>query len=360
MDLRDFRSHERESLQIGESLTVIAGSNGSGKTNLLEALHFGLTGRSCRTAMDRQVIKWDSQTAFVEVNWDDSGVAHTLRTALDRSGEKRIRLDESSLDQALPSTNRPAVIVFLPDRLSLITGAPGERRKHFDRLIAEVDPAYSQLRSRYTEALVQRNSLLGRMRATGSAPSSIEAWNRSLSELGAEVVARRDEISSRINEELAQTAATLGLRGNLELRHRAGASSVAADYLVELEERTSSDVDRGFTSYGPHRAEFVFWREGHEIKTTGSQGEKRMSLLALLLTERRLLAERTGSTPVLLLDDVMSELDSTRRRLLVEHVTSQGQCVITATEFEHVPIDGFHGVVTIPIGGDPAPDLKVA
>jgi len=85
-----------------------------------------------------------------------------------------------------------------------------------------------------------------------------------------------------------------------------------------------------------------------------------MSLLALLLTERRLLAERTGSTPVLLLDDVMSELDSTRRRLLVEHVTSQGQCVITATEFEHVPIDGFHGVVMIPIGGDPAPDLKVA
>jgi DNA replication and repair protein RecF len=360
MDLRDFRSHDRKSLQIGESLTVIAGPNGSGKTNLLEALHFGLTGRSCRTAMDRQAIRWDTQTAFVEINWSDDGVPHNLKTALDRSGEKRIRLNDSPLEQALPSTKRPAVIVFLPDRLSLISGAPGERRKHFDRLITEVNSSYGQLRSRYTEALVQRNALLGTMRGGGQPPASLDAWNKTLSEVGAEVVARRDEVTARINSELGQTASILGLQGYLDLRHRPGASSSVDEYMAELEERTAGDVDRGFTSYGPHRADFVFWREGHDIKTTGSQGEKRMSLLALLLTERRLLTERTGSTPVLLMDDVMSELDAKRRRLLVEHVSRQGQCVITATEFEHVPVEGVTGVVTIPIGDNPEPDLRVA
>jgi len=360
MDLRDFRSHERQSLQIGESLTVIAGPNGSGKTNLLEALHFGLTGRSCRTAMDRQAIRWESQTAFVEIDWFEDGVPHNLKTALDRSGEKRIRFNDSPMDQALPSTRRPAVIVFLPDRLSLITGAPGERRKHFDRVISEIEPAYAQLRSRYTEALVQRNSLLSAMRGGGERPASLEAWNKTLAELGAGVVARRHDLTARINEQFGQTASILGLRGDLELRHRAGASSVLEEYMSELQDRTAGDLDRGFTSYGPHRADFVFWREGHDIKTTGSQGEKRMSLLALLLTERGLLAERTGSTPVLLLDDVMSELDARRRRLLVEHVAKQGQCVITATEFEHVPVEGVTGVVTIPIGDDATPDLKVA
>ncbi len=361
MDLRDFRSHTKQSLEIGDSLTVIAGPNGSGKTNLLEALHFGLTGRSCRTAMDRQVIAWEASTAFVEIDWDEEdGAKHVLRTALDRSGEKKIRLDDSALDQALPSTKRPAAIVFLPDRLSLVTGTPGERRKHFDKLVSELDPYYAQTRSQYTEALVQRNALLGRIRATGEVPTSLEAWDQRLAELGSQVVSKRDGVVASINESLAETAKSLGLNGHLELRHRPGGANTDSEYLSELAEKMDSDLERGFTSYGPHRAEFVFWREGHAIKTTGSQGEKRMSLLALLLTERELLTARTGSTPVLLLDDVMSELDASRRRLLVERVSGAGQCVITATEFEHVPVDGVSGVATVPIGGIPAPNLKAA
>jgi DNA replication and repair protein RecF len=311
--------------------------------------------------MDRQVIAWDAATAFVEVDWDeDDGLSHVLKTALDRSGEKKIRLDESALDQALPSTKRPAAIVFLPDRLSLITGTPGERRKHLDKLISELDPHYPQIRAQYTEALVQRNALLGRIRATGGVPPSAEAWNQRLADLGSQVVSKRDGVVDAINESLSESAKSLGLKGHLELRHRPGGASSVSDYLSELAEKMDSDLERGFTSYGPHRAEFVFWREGHDIKTTGSQGEKRMSLLALLLTERELLTARTGSTPVLLLDDVMSELDASRRRLLVERVSGAGQCVITATEFEHVPVDGVAGVVTVPIGGIRAPNLKAA
>ncbi len=350
LDLRDFRSHERESLDIGDSLTVIAGPNGSGKTNFLEALHFGLTGRSCRTAMDRQVIRWDASTAFVEVAWEHEGISHSLKTALDRSGEKRIRLDDSSLEQALPSTNRPPVVVFLPDRLSLITGAPGERRKHFDKVQMELEPGFGQLRTQYNEALVQRNALLGRIRATGESPDSLSAWDSRLAQIGAQIVKSRDSLTAAINQDLPELASSLGLAGTAELRHRSAATADVAEYLTELEGKTPSDVERGFTSYGPHRADFVFWREGHDLKTAGSQGEKRITLLSLLLVERNLLRERIGTTPVLLLDDVMSELDANRRQLLVNLVAEGGQCVITATEFEHVPTSGLDGVITIPVG----------
>ena len=350
LDLRDFRSHERNSLQIGESLTVIAGPNGSGKTNLLEALHFGLTGRSCRTAMDRQVIRWDAGTSFVEVDWDDAGISHSLKTALDRSGEKRIRLDDSTLDQALPSTKRPAVIVFLPDRLSLITGAPGERRKHFDKVLAELDPSFSQLRTSYNEVLVQRNALLGQIRASGSIPTTFETWNTRLAEIGSKIIAARDSLTDSINQQFGELASRLGLSGLVELRHRSAGAPDPAGYLSELKEKTEADIDRGFTSYGPHRADFVFWREGRDLKTTGSQGEKRIALLSLLLVERSLLADRVGATPVLLLDDVMSALDASRRQLLVDLVAGDGQCVITATEFEHVPVGGVVGVSMIPVG----------
>ena len=350
MDLRDFRSHEREAVELGDSLTVIAGPNGSGKTNLLEALHFGLTGRSCRTSMDRQVIKWDSSTALVEIDWEADGLTHKLKTALNRSGDKKIQIDDSTLEQALPSTKRPPVIVFLPDRLNLVTGAPGERRKHFDKVLSELDSSYARLRTSYNEALIQRNALLGRIRATGESSASLEAWNLKLAQAGSEVVIKREDLATSLNERLSEIASSLGLDGTLELRHRASGSNRAEDYVEELREKLESDLDRGFTSYGPHRADFVFWRAGHDIKTTGSQGEKRMSLLALLLRERELLSDRTGVTPVLLLDDVMSELDATRRQQLVSHVSQKGQCVITATEFEHVPVEGLDGVVSIPVG----------
>jgi len=310
--------------------------------------------------MDRQVIKWESTTAFVEIKWDHDGSDHLLKTALDRSGEKRIKVDDSVLEQALPSSRRPPAIVFLPDRLSLITGSPGERRKHFDKLITEIKPEYASQKAAYSEALVQRNALLLRVRATGETPGTIDAWNQRMAETGSALVSSRQVITGQINEHLSDLASELGFRGQLELRHRAGASSDTDEFLLELGERTGGDVERGFTTYGPHRADFVFSRANRDIKTTGSQGEKRMALLSLLMTERELLSIRTGTTPVLLLDDVMSELDASRRRLLVERVTREGQCVITATEFEHVPVEGLTGVVQIPITLEPEGKLEAA
>ncbi|MCX6393752.1 MAG: DNA replication and repair protein RecF [Solirubrobacterales bacterium] len=360
LDLRDFRSHHRFNLKPGASLTVIAGPNGSGKTNILEALHFGLTGTSCRAAMDRQTIAWKESTTRVEVGFENNSVVHTTAVALQRSGEKLTTLDGAAPERFEAGLDRPAVLVFLPDRLSLITGSPTERRSHFDQLTGSLDHTSSALKASYTRALTQRNALLGSAQRTGSTPGSLSAWNEQLIELGTALIQSRDETITALSEPMAKAAASLGLTGELVLTHRPGGAREADVFRSELEERTEQDINRGFTGYGPHRAEFIFKREGHDLKSTGSQGEKRMALLSLLLAERELITQRTGSTPLLLLDDVMSELDADRRQFLTDTVYGVGQCVITATEFEHVPAPTDDAVVLVALGHPHEGGLRAA
>ena len=346
LDLRDFRSHHRFSTEIGESITVLVGPNGSGKTNILEGLHFGLTGTSCRTNIDREVIAWGADATRVEVDFETAGAEHTLSAAMRRSGEKQRALDGAALDPAV-QVQVPEVVVFLPDRLSLVTGQPGERRAHLDSLVARLTPAKAALRRDYTKALTQRHAIVGSVRRGGTAPSSLAAWEAQLSNLGSELVAARSDLVERLNPEVGVIASELGLRGELTLRNRPAGSADPTEYLAELQARFDQDVEKGFTSYGPHRGDFMFIRSGRDIKSSGSQGEKRVSLLSLLLAEREMVSQQGGPAPMLLLDDVMSELDVERRRLLTARVTRSGQSVITATEADHVPSGASQGRVLV-------------
>ncbi|MCX6387319.1 MAG: AAA family ATPase [Solirubrobacterales bacterium] len=179
VELRDFRSHHRFQADLGGSLTVIAGPNGSGKTNILEGIHFGLTGRSCRTSMDRQVVAWDTDTTIASVNFSSNGVDHTLATALQRSGDKRVQLDGSAIETSVQIADRPTVVVFLPDKLSLVNGAPGERRIHMDRVIGAFTPRMPSLKADYNQALAQRNVLLASRRSSGSDHRAFQHGTRS-------------------------------------------------------------------------------------------------------------------------------------------------------------------------------------
>ena len=360
VELRDFRSHHRFQADLGGSLTVIAGPNGSGKTNILEGLHFGLTGRSCRTSMDRQVVAWDTDTTIASVSFSSNGVDHILSTALQRSGDKRVQLDGSAIETSVQISDRPTVVVFLPDKLSLVNGAPGERRIHMDRVIGAFTPRMPSLKADYNQALAQRNALLTSSRSTGTRPQSLPAWDTKLAHAGTELVELRDRFIDEISSPVSEIAKELGLSGELELSHRPAASRDIDQYMTDLDARFETDMERGFTSYGPHRGDFLFLRNRREIKSTGSQGEKRIALLSLLLAERELIAHRTGNVPLLLLDDVMSELDSQRRRLLTERVFRAGQCVITATEFAHVPTADLPDTELISLGSDSSQKLRVA
>lgn len=352
LSVRNFRSYERSEVTLGERVTVVTGDNGAGKTNLLEALYVGCVGRSCRTRIDAQAVRFDQPVARVEVEGDDAREDHTIAVAIDRKEGKTFFADGATVDSLEPFEWRPPTAVFMPDRLELIKGAPGVRRAHLDQLIAALWPARRANRRSYAEALAQRNALLAR------GGSGLDVWDRELARHARALIADRRQAVDAIDQRFAGAGAQLGLEPGPTLRYRTIADVDPDDesaYLAALAARRDDDLRRGFTTFGPHRDELVIKHENREVRTYGSQGQQRISLLALLLAECEAIAELTDRTPLILLDDVMSELDATRRKLLVERVARIGQVMITATEIEHVPDAAQVDAVLAVAGGQVTP-----
>jgi DNA replication and repair protein RecF len=333
-----FRNLREQEAELGPGVTLLWGPNGAGKTNLLEALFVGLAGSSCRTRRDRETIAFGEPLARVEVDMTAEGEERTLLWSLARDGERRHLLDGSPL-QADRAHERPALAVFLPDRLALVKGPPSVRRSHLDRLIAALWPARADARRRYGRALAQRNALLGRVRAGHAPADSLDAWDQELASAGCELVTARRDVLAALAPEFAAAAAELGLRGEADLRYAPRSAATRPGELAdELADRRGGDLERGYTGHGPHLDEFVLELEGRTVRRYGSQGEQRTALLALLFAERRALLEARRTPPLMLLDDVMSELDPDRRDLLATRLAEgEGQAVITATEPDHVP-----------------------
>jgi DNA replication and repair protein RecF len=339
LQLRDFRNYEAAELELPPGLIVVAGPNGAGKTNLLEGLYFGCTGRSPRTSNERELVRrGGGSVARVVVDTRDEEAAHRIEVGFEPGEAKRLRVDGSPVDNLSATAARPLVSVFLPERLELVKGAPAGRRAHLDQLVAALWPARAESRAGYSRALAQRNALLGRIRAGACGPSALDAWDAELARHGVRLMADRAEAVDGLRDPFAGLAERLGLPGAAELRYRPRSDATDADGLAaELGERRTADLERGFTAHGPHRDEVQLRLGGVALRAYGSQGQQRTALLALLFAERELLAERRGRPPLMLLDDVMSELDTERRELLAGLLRSGGQAVVTATEPEHVP-----------------------
>ena len=332
--LRDFRSHERAELRLGDGLTVLAGPNGAGKTNLLEGLYFGLTGRSCRTANEREVVRFGAKVTRAEVEVEDDDGRHLLEVGFQPGEAKHLRVDGAPVERFGPDVPRPLVSVFLPERLELVRGGPSGRRAHLDQFAAALHPAVTDTRGRYARALAQRNALLAR----GGGGASLDAWDAELATVGIDLMAARREAAATLTEPFARLGAELGLAGAPEVSYRPRSHAVDVPGLVEeLRERRAADQQRGFSVHGPHRDELLLALDGRALRAYGSQGQQRAALLALLFAEREVLLERRERAPLMLLDDVMSELDATRRARLSDLLRSGGQSLVTATEPEHVP-----------------------
>lgn len=339
VSLRDFRGYADATAAFGSGLTVITGPNGAGKTNLLEALYFGCTGRSCRTTNEREVVRFGQPAARVVVVAEGDDGEHELSVGFAPGEPKRMRADGAMVERMLDVADRPLVSVFLPDRLELIKGAPSLRRAHLDQFVAALWPSRAATRRAYAQSLAQRNALIGRIRAGAAGRGSLSSWDAQLANHGIALMSDRRTALEAVGPVFAQRCDELGLDGEPELRYRPRSAATTAEELVgELAERVDSDLERGFTGHGPHRDDVATVRERRELRAYGSQGQQRLALLALLLAERTALAQRRGSPPVMLLDDVMSELDRRRRRSLVELLRSDGgQAVITATDGDQVP-----------------------
>ena len=245
---------------------------------------------------------------------DPEGRAHELTVGFQPGEPKRMRVDGADVERLSDTSARPLVSVFLPDRLELVKGPPALRRSHLDQVVAAIWPGRAGSRRAYSQALAQRNALLGRIRSGRASRASLPAWDAELARHGIALREDRAATVELLAEPFTSAAGELGLTGDATLRYRPRSTAPDAEALAaELAERVEGDLERGFTGHGPHRDDLVLARDGRELRAYGSQGEQRMGLLALLLAERDVLADERGAPPLLLLDDVMSELDSGRR-----------------------------------------------
>ncbi|WP_259313335.1 DNA replication/repair protein RecF [Capillimicrobium parvum] len=349
--LRDFRSYAAADVAFGEGLTVLHGRNGAGKTNLLEALYFGCTGRSCRTSNEREVVRFGATAARVEVDGHDPDGPHALSVGFQPGEAKRMRVDGAPVERMADAPARPLVSVFLPDRLELVKGAPALRRAHVDQVVAALWPARADTRRAYSAALAQRNALLQRIRAGRANRASLPAWDAELARHGVALRDDRARAVELLRERFATLAGELGLAGTAGARFRPRTRAATPEaFAAELAERVDGDLERGFTGHGPHRDDLVLERDGRDLRAYGSQGEQRLALLALLIAEREALAEARGRPPLLLLDDVMSELDPDRRERLAERIARHGQSVVTTTDLAHVPGASSGDVTRVAVG----------
>jgi DNA replication and repair protein RecF len=346
---RPLRSLDGVLVELGPGITSVIGPNGIGKTNLIEALYFALTGRSFRTSDRRDLIPFGGSLARAEATIrDDDGLERRLLASVSRSEGRRHLLDGNPADPATIRRSRPPVAVFAPDRLSLVKGPPAERRAHLDGFIAARWPARTELRKRYGQAVAQRNALLSRLAAGYGSPGDLRIWDTGFADAATPLIEARREAVAELAAPFAAASAELGLEeGGLEYAPRASGS--AEELRAGLEERREQDIRLGRSSWGPHLDELKLISRGRSLRRFGSQGQQRAALLALLFAEREALLGARRVTPLLLLDDVMSELDPGRRERLVGRLGDGGQILITAADEVSVPGPALQSVVRMPL-----------
>jgi DNA replication and repair protein RecF len=347
LTLRDFRGYVSLDATFGPGPQLIVGPNAAGKTSLLEALVVLAWGRSHRTTADAELIRWGADVGRIEGRAGADGVedADVIEVGLVRSasaGRKRIRVNGlARRASGLSSSFR--TVLFAPEEMLLVVGSPGLRRATVDQLAGQRFPAYGAQLGTYGRALQQRNSLLRAIREEEADRAQLRYWDEPLLDAGAAVVADRlrvlDELAEPIAAAHAEIAPDEAARSRLLVRYATNApagpgESTRAALARRLAETADKEVWNGATLVGPHRDDLVFEIDGRDLAAFASRGQQRTAILALKLAELDLLTALDGRPPLLLLDDVFSELDPDRRAHLVRRIAALPQALITTTTLD--------------------------
>ena len=358
VEARPLRSLASARLELGPGIASLVGPNGAGKTNLLEALYFALTGRSFRTADRRELIPFGGSFARAEATLrDDDDIERHMLASVSRAEGRRHLLDGNAADPTTLARHRPPVAVFSPDRLALVKGPPAERRAHLDRFVAARWPARAELRQRFGQALAQRNALVARVAAGSRSAGELDPWDETFAAAAAALIAARAEAVADLQGPFSDAASQLGLEQGGRIEYAPRASGDAAEIAAGLAERREADVRLGRSSWGPHLDEVKIESAGRALRRYGSQGQQRTALLALLFAERDALLAARRVAPLLLLDDVMSELDPARREHLVDRLATGGQVLITAADEQSLPPRALEQATRMPF---PLPEAAAA
>ncbi len=374
LSLTNFRNYVRLDLDLANPITLLQGDNAQGKTNLLEAIYYLATASSPRARTDRELINWLANEeplpfARLDAQLEGDDAPREVRIALlvkpPNRLQKEIRINGVTR-RALDLIGQVKAVLFMPEDIDLIAGSPDARRRYLDATISQLDRRYYQSLQVYERVLSQRNSLLRRLRDRRGDSQQLDFWDQRLMAEGANLIARRLKIVAQWNDLLQDLHPRLTgggerlrllYRSSLPLREEgglgahfqlplqmpgsastaAGAEALSAADLKslfrrQLEAQQAEEIERGLTLSGPHRDDLRFLVGGVDMCIYGSRGQQRTIAISLKLAEMELIRAETGQEPILLLDDVMSELDEERRRYLMDVIDAQQQVIVTATD----------------------------
>lgn len=345
--LRQFRSYADFTTDLNHGVTIIVGPNGSGKTNILEALYVLSVGGSFRAA-DRDLVQHQGDWFTVEGTWSDQKRALAYQLREDGKVQKQFDIDGAK-KLRLTSKHIVPVVLFEPDHLRLLRGSPSGRREYMDSFLAKLEPDFARHLRQYERVLQQRNAILKRPLSRQQREDQLFAWDIRLAELAQYIVMRRLRLIERLNERISDVYSNIAGQASTLAVHYA--TSVASDnyqaeLLKQLNVNIQRDVERGFTTVGPHRDDFSVLLGGSPVASSASRGETRSLLLALKIIELQLLTTQE-KTPLLLLDDVFSELDTARSHALAQTANAY-QTVITTTDKDNIAryLDDFATIKT--------------
>ena len=347
LHLQQFRSYDDFAVELSPAVNIVVGPNASGKTNLLEAVLL-VSGANTYRASVTDVVQYGKEWARVEaalgnisrnIAVEKNGDTAKRRYTINEVHRQRLRFED-----ILP------VVLFEPENMRLLTGSPDLRREFIDDILSISDPQFSSVKKHYIRALMQRNNLLKQQRS--NIAEQVFVWNIRLSELAGYIVQARHALLESFNTQITDIYSTIATKKNgvnLQYVSPLQVDNYESQLLGKLESHLQQDIERGFTAYGPHREDFSLELRDVVAKVSASRGETRTLVLSLKLLEVSLLTEKRGVKPLVLLDDVFSELDGARRKALTTYLTNH-QTIITTTDADVIAKDFAQHANTISLG----------
>ncbi|MBE3553534.1 MAG: DNA replication/repair protein RecF [Thermicanus sp.] len=346
-EITSFRNYKSLHMKWSPHTNILYGMNAQGKTNLLESIYFLSLTKSHRTTQDKELIHFGDSFSLVKGRVERNIGSVQLEVLLTNKG-KKVKINGAEQRRLSDFIGMINVVLFAPEDLELIKGTPQVRRKFLDMEIGQVNPAYLYYLNRYNKILLQRNHGLKEIAKGKMNQSLIGAWDEQLALYAPKIWRKRldflkklsswaDEIHRRITD--GKEKLLLHYQGSIPLEEQPDEERLREEYFEVLQSKAERDVERGFTQYGPHRDDLLFTIDGNEVQSFGSQGQQRTVALSLKLAEIELIREEIGEYPVLLLDDVFSELDVKRQTHLITGFWEKCQTFITTTGVEAIPIE---------------------
>ncbi|MBR2589185.1 DNA replication and repair protein RecF [Candidatus Saccharibacteria bacterium] len=325
ISLNNFRSHEKYSLRLKDNPTLILGKNGSGKTSVLEAIYIAMQGKSFR-ATDKEIVKHDSN--FYRIELEFSSGEKTIVLYQEDNGKKFLSKDKKTT--RLPKEAKYPVVLFLPEDLHIVATSPLKRRDYFDNIISQINDNHSRALARYNKALKQRNELLKQESVTLEDTFS---WDIMLAKYGVEIRKNRSDIINLINKDITNTYDEIAKNQDVtKIRYDSYTENVdESNYLRLLHMDFERDSLVGHTNFGIHKDDFIFLFNGKNADGSASRGEVRSIVLSLKFIEAKIIEEKLQKRPVVLLDDVFSELDKTRQKSLTSNFSNH-QVILTSVD----------------------------